>query len=183
MKDLIEASKAGDLDAFNHLIDYYSLTVERFAFQIGVSYHDVPDVSQEVFIRVYRYINTFDGKSSFTSWLYKITLNIARDYMRKQSTWLNKFSLIKREQRTKEQQTKNLEHELLRGEENRLLYKTILQLDEKYRVPIILHYFHDLTNQEIAEITESKLSTTKVRMMRGKKYLQEKLEEGGIKRG
>ncbi|MFD1039066.1 RNA polymerase sigma factor [Virgibacillus byunsanensis] len=187
MQDLIKACKNGDLQAFSGLIDHYSSTVERFAFQIGVPYHDVPDVSQEVFIRVYRFLYQFDGKSSFTTWLYKITWNAAKDYHRKQSSWLNKFTRLKNDQTKCNASTDHVEESIIRDEEDELLLQCIHQLDEKYRVPIVLHFFHDVPYDQISTITGVKLSTIKVRVMRGKKKLAEKLDEedgkGGIAHG
>ena len=59
-------------------------TVEKFAYQCGVRLDDISDVTQEVFIKVYRFLHQFK-QERFTTWLYKITLNTARDYYRKES--------------------------------------------------------------------------------------------------
>ena len=186
MDDLIKASRSGNKMAFNKLIDLYSPTVERFALQIGVAYHDVPDVSQEVFIRVYRFLEKFDGKS-FTSWLYKVTLNVIRDHHRKQTGWLNKFSRIKNYRGDVINHNEGAETQIIRNEEEQLLYSCILQLNKKYRIPIVLYYFQDLTYDEISHITNVKLSTVKVRMLRGRSKLRDMLSknhnEGGISYG
>ncbi|ALX50425.1 RNA polymerase sigma factor [Lentibacillus amyloliquefaciens] len=186
MDDLIEASRSGDTLSFNKLIDYYSPTVERFAFQIGVTYHDVPDVTQEVFIRIYRFLDQFDGKS-FTSWLYKVTLNVVRDYHRKQTSWFNKFSRIKHAGKDLIHSNNSVESQILKNEEDQILYSCIQQLDKKYRIPIVLYYFHDLSYDEISQVTGVKLSTVKVRMLRGKNKLKNLLtdqqNEGGISHG
>ncbi|WP_164669709.1 RNA polymerase sigma factor [Virgibacillus doumboii] len=178
MEDLIDACKTGDIVAYGKLIDHYSSTVERFAFQIGVPFQDVPDVSQEVFIRIYRHLDRFDGKSSFSSWLYKITLNSARDYHRKHSSLLKKFNRLKNEKSRLSHSTENSLKQVLKDEEDQFLHMCINQLNEKYRIPIVLHYFHDMKYEQISEIIGVKLSTVKVRVMRGKKLLAENLESG-----
>ncbi|MUK87952.1 sigma-70 family RNA polymerase sigma factor [Ornithinibacillus sp. L9] len=179
MDELIRACRDGDTNAFEELIEHYGTTIERFAYQIGVPYDDIPDVSQEVFIRLYRFIDEFDGRS-FTSWLYKITLNIARDHSRKHISWMNKFSRLRQE--NKNTLPINVEEQVLENEDSQILHGYIQQLDEKYRIPIVLYYFHDFTYEAISQITNEKLSTVKVRLMRGKKLLATKIE-GEIAKG
>ncbi|SHG92291.1 RNA polymerase sigma factor [Ornithinibacillus halophilus] len=183
MHHLIDSAKAGDIDAYGQLIDQFSGTVERFAFQIGVSYDDVPDVSQEVFLRIYRFLHQFDGESSFSTWLYKITLNVARDYGRKQSSIKSKTELLKRQQNIDASVVEPIEMQLLRDEEDRYLYQCIQELKDKYRIPIVLHYFQDLTYQEISKVIGAKESTVKVRVLRGRNQLADKINNSLVKGG
>ncbi len=80
-EQLILRAKQGDDDAFQQLIEMHLKTVERFAFQLGVRSNEVEDVTQEVFIKVYRFLNKHT-RGKFTTWLYTITLNVVRDLYR-----------------------------------------------------------------------------------------------------
>lgn len=175
MNETIKRAQLGDKEAYLQLIEHYHFTVEKFAYQCGVYPQDINDVTQEVFIKLYRFLSQFDD-SKFTTWLYKITVNTARDYYRK----------TKREQerqhKLQQQSTVPVltpEQHLLRFEEDQHLHRCLQQLDEKYRYPIILFYFHDLTYEQIADVLSITLSTVKVRILRAKAQLKILLETKG----
>jgi RNA polymerase sigma-70 factor, ECF subfamily len=170
---LIEMAKEGDLTAYSRLITVYSPIVERFAYQMGNHIDDIPDISQEVFIRVYRFIDGFTH-AKFTTWLYKITLNVSRDFRRKENQHANRIEKVKNEPRQAAYQEYG---QLIREEEDRILHECIQELDDKYRAPIILYYFHERKYEEIADILSANLSTIKTRILRGKGMLKKLLEE------
>src|SRR4051812_41835384 len=93
-KELIERARNGDRTAYGELMLQHHRTVEKFAVQCGVRIDDIPDVTQEVFIKLYRFLHQFQ-KDRFTTWLYKITLNTARDYYRKQTKERDKEEQVK----------------------------------------------------------------------------------------
>jgi len=173
--ELIHLAKQGNRQALHDLIDRYLTTVERFAYQIGVSENDVDDVTQEVFLRVYRFLDQYSG-STFTTWLYKITLNAARDHFKKlhrdQKKWLKLF-------RQPADRIVTVETDVLKNEEDILLHSLIQNLDDKYKVPLILFYFHDKKLEEIADILNVPLSTVKTRLSRAKKRLKKMLNQKG----
>lgn len=180
--ELIEQAQQGDKAAYTALIEKHQRTVEKFAFQCGVRVNDIPDVTQEVFVKLYRFLHQFQ-RERFTTWLYKITLNTTRDYYR-------------RETKEKEKQeklsnnvaagcaTKSAEERVLIFEEDRELHQTIQSLDEKYRHPIILFYFHDLSYEQIADVLNVPITTVKTRLLRAKGQLKSLLStNGGAKHG
>ena len=154
--ELIERAQQGDKAAYTELIHIHHRTVEKFAFQCGVQVNDIPDVTQEVFVKLYRFLHQFQ-RERFTTWLYKITLNAARDYYRKETIETAK------EQKLQEQVglnyiTKSAEERVLVFEEDRELHNAIQTLDEKYRHPIIMFYFHELSYEQIGEVLNVPLS-------------------------
>lgn len=180
--ELIERAQQGDKVAYTELIHTYHRTVEKFAFQCGVRLDDIPDVTQEVFVKLYRFLHQFK-RDRFTTWLYKITLNTARDYYRKEWKEKEKGQKISGEVGVN-YTTKSAEERVLIFEEDRELHIAILSLDEKYRHPIILYYFHELSYEQIAEIINVPLSTIKIRLMRAKALLKSALQmNGGVKHG
>ena len=82
-ENLIERSKKDDFEAFESLISLYQKPILNFTYRMLGNIEDAEDVTQEVFVKAYKGIKSFDGKSSFKTWLYKIASNAAMDELRK----------------------------------------------------------------------------------------------------
>lgn len=175
IEELIQLAKNGDRQSLHELIERHIMIVERFAFQIGVSANDVEDVTQEVFIRVYRFLEQYTGKT-FTTWLYKITLNVARDHFKKIKRQHMKEQLLLHNQQLSEE---HVESTIFSREEDAALHRLILQLDEKYKFPLVLFYFHDKKIEEIAMILSLPVSTVKTRLVRARAKLKKQLQTIG----
>lgn len=171
-EQLVMRAKQGDDDAFGQLIEYHLKTVEKFAFQLGVHHAHVEDVTQEVFIKVYRFLHKHD-RGKFTTWLYSITLNVVRDFYRHEQRQKRKAHAL---QRMAPETTYVDQHF---DEESRVLHEFIQSLDDKYKIPIILHYFHGQPYQEIAEVLGVSEGAIKTRMLRAKQQLKGKFEKVG----
>ncbi|QDZ98013.1 sigma-70 family RNA polymerase sigma factor [Lysinibacillus fusiformis] len=178
--ELIARAQQGDKEAYIELIQIHQQTVEKFAFQCGVHSNDLADISQEVFVKLYRFLHQFK-QDRFTTWLYKITLNATRDYYRKEQRELAKEDKLNAQRQTI---FLSAEDDVLLFEEDKLLHNAIQALDEKYRYPIVLYYFHELKYEEIAEVLNISLSTVKVRLLRAKEKLKAALmQEGSVENG
>lgn len=174
VSSLISKIKTGDKAAYRELMNQYYKTVQRFSFQCGVHPTDLDDITQEVFIKLYRFINQFNDQH-FTTWLYKITLNTTRDYYRKQSKHREKIDKLQLS--SNEQYSNPIDTRLTLDEEDEALHNAILLLNEKYRYPIVLYYFHDMTMAEIAKVLNLTISNVKIRIMRAKEQLKKTLQE------
>lgn len=168
--ELIDRAQKGDKVAYGELMNLHHRTVEKFAFQCGVKADDVQDVTQEVFIKLYRFLHQFQ-RDRFTTWLYKITLNATRDYYRKENREKDKESKIQ-DQTHFGMLPKSTELKILVFEEDRELHEAIQSLEEKYRVPIVLFYFQELTYEQIGEVMNIPMATVKTRLLRGKELLK-----------
>jgi RNA polymerase sigma-70 factor, ECF subfamily len=166
--DLIKYAQKGDIEAFQQLMNKYLPVVEKFAYQIGNDANDIEDVAQEVFIRVYRFINQY-SKAKFTTWLYQITLNVTRDLKRKDKRNKNKVEKLMQE---RNDFTEEFNDSLLESEDAKILHHAISRLHEKYKLPLILYYFHDKKYDEISEVLSLRLSTVKTRLKRAKDKLK-----------
>ena len=175
-KDLIKRAQSGDRAAFAQLMELHYRTVEKFAYQCGVRLDDIPDVTQEVFIKLYRFLPQFN-QQRFTTWLYKITLNAARDHYRKAGRENEKEERMKTE--TGKDNQHSAEKQVLLFEEDQELHTAILQLDEKYRIPLILFYFQDLTYLQISEVMNMTMGAVKTRIYRAKETLKKEIESNG----
>ncbi|WP_174728202.1 RNA polymerase sigma factor [Mesobacillus harenae] len=177
--ELISKARDGSMQAFGEIVDIYSPVVRKFAFQLGNRYEEIDDITQEVFVRVYRFLDQF-SQAKFTTWLYKITLNVTRDFSRKQKRQLSKVLKFKKEPKPA---AVLVEEKLLRNEEDKLLHFCIQKLDEKYRIPIILFYFHGKKYEEIGDILGLSLANVKTRLLRGKENLKKMLADAEKREG
>jgi RNA polymerase sigma-70 factor, ECF subfamily len=177
---LIKQAQNGNLSAYSALVKHYAPIVERFAFQMGASTRDIQDISQEVFIRVYRFLHQF-SHSKFTTWLYKVTLNVTRDFLKRENRHHLKSEKLANEPLPDASSLP--EEALFREEEDRLLHDCIQKLDEKYRIPIILYYFHEKKYEDIQEILSLNPSTVKTRLLRGKNMLKKALIQAEKREG
>lgn len=173
--ELIERAQKGDKNAYGELMSLHHRTVEKFAFQIGVKADDIQDVTQEVFIKLYRFLHQFQ-RDRFTTWLYKITLNSARDYYRKEQREKDKEDKIQEDVKYG-LTTRSAESKILVFEEDRELHEAIQLLDEKYRIPLALFYFQELTYEQIGDVMNIPLATVKTRLLRAKDQLKSALSQ------
>lgn len=168
-EDMLKKAKNGDSVAMAYMVKEYRPVVERFLYQFGVSPNDIADVTQQVFIKVVRSLKKFKG-GTFTTWLYKIALNASKDHFRKMKREKEKVVLMKSQLVTQNHWS---------SPENETLHEAIQQLDEKYKTPIILYYFHDLSYEEVADVLSCPIGSIKTRLHRGKQNLKEVLNRKG----
>lgn len=174
-KKWIRAAIEGDEKAYKFLIDNNYKMVERFARQIGAPPQEVQDIVQEVFIRVFRFLPKYTyGK--FSTWLYSITYNVTKDYFRKQQRENRKMDRMADQGKNHFYYEENWDL----SEDAALLHEAIQILDVKYRVPIVLFYFQELSIKDIAKVMNIGESTVKTRLKRGRERLKIALQKGGF---
>jgi RNA polymerase sigma-70 factor, ECF subfamily len=170
---------------FDELYQKYHHDVFQFLFYMVKSKEQAEDLVQEVYIRVLKAYDRFEGKSSEKTWLFSIAKNVAIDHFRKQKGWkqrlLESFDMSARQ--VKDEQP--LPEELaLQSEEIQMMYKCLDQCTVDQRLVIIMRYIHDLTITETAEAlawTESKVKTTQHRALKVlKKLMEEMIEKEGM---
>lgn len=163
---LIKRFIEGDESAFSILMTRHKEKVRSIVF-ITVNNHDVvDDISQEVFLIVYKNLNKFRFESQFTTWLYRITVNKCKDYLRKMKI-RSIFSPIN-----------EWKHELgyTPNQENidikEIVQNAISKLPEKLRIPLLLKDIEGLSYQEIAESIQCEIGTVKSRIFRAREGLK-----------
>ncbi len=163
---LIKRFIEGDESAFSILMIRHKEKVRSIVF-ITVNNHDVvDDISQEVFLIVYKNLNKFRFESQFTTWLYRITVNKCKDYLRKMKI-RSIFSPIN-----------EWEHEFgyTPNQENidikEIVQNAISKLPEKLRIPLLLKDIEGLSYQEIAESIQCEIGTVKSRIFRAREGLK-----------
>lgn len=143
------------------------------------------DIVQDAFLRAYRALPGFKGQSKFSSWLYRITLNLCRDWMRKQRRAPTVdapegVDLI--ELASEQGPVESIEALVSRREISRVVAEAMKRLPEEQRTAIVLKEYHGLTFQEIAELQGCPLSTVKTRLYQGLSVLRRHLEAHGVTR-
>jgi RNA polymerase sigma-70 factor, ECF subfamily len=179
-EELVARATAGDLDSFNQLVTRWERPIYALAFRTLGREEDARDVVQEAFLRAYRGLRAFKGEAKFSSWLYRITLNLCRDWMRKERRTpvvavpegVDPIDIADREASPAE----SVEDLVARREMSRAVARAMAELPEEQRTAILLKEYHGLTFQEIAEMLHCPLSTVKTRLYQGLSVLRRRLE-------
>jgi RNA polymerase sigma-70 factor (ECF subfamily) len=131
---------------------------------------DTSDFTQEVFLKVFRNLARFEGRSRFSTWLYKIAYNTAVNSV----TRKKEYRSLAEESVAEEDSP---ERKLLRETARQAVLEAVAALPERYRVCVDLFFFYDRSYQEIEAITGFPINTIKSHVFRAKKLLREKLED------
>ena len=179
-EELVASATAGDLDSFNQLVTRWERPIYALAYRTLGREEDARDVVQEAFLRAYRGLKGFKGEAKFSSWLYRITLNLCRDWMRKE----RRAPIVQVPEGTdavdladeRASPVESVETLVARREMSRAVARAMAELPEEQRSAILLKEYHGLTFQEIAEMLGCPLSTVKTRLYQGLSVLRRRLE-------
>jgi RNA polymerase sigma-70 factor, ECF subfamily len=182
-EELVARSMGGDLDSFNQLVLRWERPIYALAYRVIGREEDARDVAQETFLRAFRALKGFKGQAKFSSWLYRITLNLCRDWMRRErrtpvSQAPEGVDII--EMAGEGTPSESIEDLVSRHELGRVVGKAMALLPEEQRTAIILKEYHGLTFQEIADLLDCPLSTVKTRLYQGLSVLRKHLREAGV---
>ena len=181
--DLIEATKQGDEAAFAEIVNRYRNPITNYLYRFLNDYEEAVDLAQETFVRVYFAIDRYHTEYAFSTYIYRIATNLAISEIRKRKR-RNLLSLTGLFQSEDESETefqppdeKALPDEnLIDDEQSRFIARAIAALPDKYRAPIVLREIEDKSYEEIAQILNLGLGTTKSRISRARNLLKEKLK-------
>jgi RNA polymerase sigma-70 factor (ECF subfamily) len=178
----VEALKAGDREAFAQLVDQTSGHIYRVALQILGSEQDAEDVLQETYIKAFRALPGFEGRSSLTTWLYRIAVNEALMLVRKHNP--NQVSMEEGGPSEEEGEVEQMEivdfcclpeGELLTTESRRFLDKAIHSLPPNLRAAFVMRDMEGLSTQEAAEALGISENNVKIRLLRARLKLRQEL--------
>ncbi|MGE3467104.1 MAG: sigma-70 family RNA polymerase sigma factor [Pyrinomonadaceae bacterium] len=180
---LIDATKGGDESAFGEIMERYRGPITNYLYRFLNDYEEAVDLAQETFVRVYFAIDRYHTEYAFSTYIYRIATNLAISEIRrrKRRRLLSLTGLFQTEEgKDSEYQPPDdrilPDAEVVEGERSEVIARAIAALPEKYRVPVILRDIEGRTYEEIAEIMELGLGTTKSRISRGRGLLKEKLQ-------
>lgn len=161
------------------LMELYTQKVYLLAFSFVKDRGVAEDISQEVFLKAYKYLDSFRGESTLKSWIYRITVNTSKDFLKKKSL---KQLILESSFFEKFYRTESTETTFLKADRNEQLLQIILTLPIKYRAVIVFHYFYDLKISELSLVLNVNTNTVKTRLSRGRDILRRKIEakEGDV---
>jgi RNA polymerase sigma-70 factor, ECF subfamily len=181
-EELVARSQGGDVESFNLLITRWERPIYALAYRVIGREEDARDVCQDAFLRAFRALPGFKGQAKFSSWLYRITLNLCRDWIRKQrrapvSQMPEDTDAL--EAAAERGPVESIEDLAARRELSAVVAEAMALLPEEQRTAILLKEYHGMTFQEIADLQGCPLSTVKTRLYQGLIVLRRHLARNG----
>ncbi len=180
--ELIQQLRDGDEQAFKFLVETYQDMVFNTALGIVQNVEDAEDVAQEVFIKVFRSIDTFKGESKLSTWIYRITTSCALDLVRGKKS-KKRFAFLQRlfgDGNEPLHEVPDFYHPgvaMDQKENAARLFKAINKLPESQKIAFTLHKLESLSYQEIGEVMQTSVSAVESLMHRAKQNLRKMLEK------
>jgi RNA polymerase sigma-70 factor (ECF subfamily) len=181
--ELVTSAAEGREDSFEELVRRYQRPISAYVYRMVGDYDSALDLTQEVFIKVYGSLSRYRPEYKFSTWIYKIAHNAAVDHLRRNSTReksiVNEFEGEQRDMPI-ESKRPSPEQESEREERRAEIEAVVRQLPDAYKELIILRHSHDLSYDEIAEITGLPLGTVKNRLFRARDAMRQEFLARGI---
>lgn len=177
-EELVARSVGGDADSFNELVLRWERPIYALAYRTIGREEDARDVCQETFLRAFRALPGFRGQAKFSSWLYRIALNLCRDWIRRE----RRAPIVQApedvdlvELAAAVEPSETIEDLVTRRDLVQSVERAMALLPEEQRTAIVLKEYHGLTFQEIADLMSCPLSTVKTRLYQGLTVLRREL--------
>ncbi|MEO0249125.1 MAG: RNA polymerase sigma factor [candidate division WOR-3 bacterium] len=173
--ELVQRSQNGDEEAFSQLVERYRSRVASIAYQVLGNYEDARDVAQEVFIKLYRGIGTFDPQKKFFTWLYRLTVNAAIDYLRVKKRRAMEGSLEDLPEGYPDfagPEGELASHQLENKELRQIFVDLAQRLNPKQRAAFVLVDLQGFTPDEVSEILQCPKVTLRWYLHEGRKKIR-----------
>lgn len=191
---LVKRAKSGDTDAFSEIVTCYERFVYNTACRVltasGLSVADADDIAQDSLIKAWRSISTFRGECSFSTWLFRVTVNTARDVIRTNARRpVVSLTRPAKEDEDEEPEIWDVpvtsgdeipEEAVERRETIAAVRRAVESLPDDQRQAIVLRDIHGLPYDEIARILDAEVGTIKSRINRGRTNLKKILKNGNF---
>ena len=181
-EELVARSIDGDTDSFNQLVLRWERPIFALAYRVIGREEEARDVVQETFLRAFRGIKNFRGQAKFSSWVYRIALNLCRDWIRRErrapiQATPEGGDLV--ELAAEQGPVESIETLVARHDLSKIVEQAMALLPDEQRTAIILKEYHGMTFQEIADLQGCPLSTVKTRLYQGLTVLRRHLQAQG----
>ena len=181
-EELVARSISGDVESFNQLVLRWERPIYALAYRVIGREEEARDVVQETFLRAFRGIKNFRGQAKFSSWVYRIALNLCRDWIRRErrapiQATPEGIDLV--ELAAEQGPVESIETLVARHDLSKIVEQAMALLPDEQRTAIILKEYHGMTFQEIADLQGCPLSTVKTRLYQGLTVLRRHLQAQG----
>ena len=180
-QQLVERVQKGDKQAFDMLVIKYQGRVMSMVSRLVRDHHEAQDIVQEAFIKAYRALPRFRGDSAFYTWLYRIAMNTAKNYLvsKGRRPAIGGVELDEAEVVgiPKLQDIESPERQLLRDELEQVINSAIRKLPDDLRTAITLREFDGLSYEEIAQIMDCPVGTVRSRIFRAREAIDKQIKE------
>ncbi|HUT53820.1 MAG TPA: sigma-70 family RNA polymerase sigma factor [bacterium] len=175
---LIGQARSGDAAAFEALIERYRSRVFRLAVRFTRNPDDAQEVLQEVFFTVYQKLGQFEGKSAFSTWLYRVAVNTALMRLRgRDKAELVSISEFPDDSLPGETEGKGPEDKIMTEQALARIERAMIPLPADFKTVLILRDIEDFSNEETAEIMGLSVAAVKSRLHRARGFMRKKLED------
>ncbi|NEW09134.1 sigma-70 family RNA polymerase sigma factor [Paenibacillus sp. SYP-B3998] len=172
-EQLIDQVRQGHSDAYRVLVERHKSYIYTLVFRMVEHKETAEDLTQEVFVKLFRSLSYFRGEAKFTTWLYRMTTNLVTDYRRAQKRRPYEALLDKMKGWLTDAREQPEEKALLKDDQQRM-QALLTELPDKYRLIMYLFHYKQLSYQEMSDATGLPVKTLETRLYRGKAMLREK---------
>jgi RNA polymerase sigma-70 factor (ECF subfamily) len=179
----IEEARQGDRHAFGNLVEAYQGPMYNLTYRMLGDSDEAEDAAQESFLRAYRKLDSYDPARKFSNWLLSIASHYCIDRLRRRRLiWLSledenlpPAALVSHQP--------GPEHHIVENEREAEIQGLLDTLSPDYRTVVVLHYWYNLSYEEIAETTDSTVSAVKSRLFRARRMLANQLQQSEVGAG
>lgn len=169
--ELVEDFRRGDIGGFNELVRRYQEKIYWIARRVIGSHEDADDIVQDVFVRIYDALQEFRAESGFYTWLYRVTVNISLNALRKKR--LKEFIRFEDVQEELESDDKRSDANVLEREYQVILEKAIERLPAKQKMVFMLRYYEEMPYEEMSKVLNKSVGGLKANYFHAMKKIQE----------
>jgi RNA polymerase sigma-70 factor (ECF subfamily) len=175
-RELVQRIRDGDAEALRAIVERYQDRIFSLIYGIVRDRHEVEDVAQEVFLKVYTRIQAFDERSKFYTWLYRVAANAAKDHVKKRS---RRPAVALEEDEVLPAAGDNPVQHAAAAETRRQVREAIAALPLRYREVLTLRELEGLSYNEIAGVLQISIGTVESRLHRARAKLKRRMERHG----
>lgn len=173
--ELVKRCLNGEQDAFSEIISRYKKLIYSVVYNMLMDKEEINDVAQEVFIRIYKSLSSYNPEYKFSTWSVKIATNLCLDIRRKKKI----DALPIDDALGVSSDIDTPEDKFIARERSAIIRKAVDELPEKYRIPIILFHQNELSYEEMSKVLNEPMTIIKNRLYRARLMLREKLTGEG----
>lgn len=174
-RTLVDACLGGEKAAFDVLVERHRRQVYHVCYRFVGNHEDASDLAQDAFLRAYRALHTFKGRSAFSTWLYRVAVNTCLNRVAARQPSLEPLDAREHPDTAGEP----AEQLVLRQERAATVRAAVARLPKKQRAAMILRMYHELPHEQIATVLGSSVGAVKANFFHALANLKKLLEEGG----